>query len=126
MKKTLIIGIVVLLLVICIVPIPRKIDGTFPCMDQDGKETVVTVKGTYYNYLIRKDQFEGVLIDENGFEYPSIGKQKIIPDTFKDKTTLGIHFAYTDYSNEDAMNVLFVSAYFEEDLKSIYYCVFLD
>ena len=105
MKKALIIGIVVLLLVICIVPISRKIDGAFPCMDQDGKETVVTVKGTYYNYLIRKDQFEGVLIDENGFEYPSIGKQKIIPDTFKDKTTLGIHFAYTDYSNEDAMNV---------------------
>lgn len=123
--KKLILGcLIVLVLIVCLVPIPKKIDGSFPCMNQDRKDIVVTVKGTYYNYLIRKDQFKGVLIDEKGFEYPSIEKQRIEPDTFKDKTTLGIHFAYIDF--EDEMRTYFASAYFEENLEEIYYCVLMD
>lgn len=124
MKKVMIVGLVVLLVAVYLIPIPRKIDGSFTCMNQDGMDTVVTVKGTYYNYLMRKDRFDGVLIDEKGFEYPSIENQRIEPDTFKDKTTLGIHFSYIDF--EDEMKTYFASVYFYEDLDGIYYCVFID
>lgn len=54
--KKLILGcLIVVVLIVCLVTIPKKIDGSFPCMNQDRNDIVVTVKGTYYNYLIRRD-----------------------------------------------------------------------
>ena len=121
-KKIILACLAVVILLICVVPFPKKIDGTFPTIDQDGKDTVVTVKGTYYDYLIRKDQFDGVLIDETGFEYPSIKKQGIISETsINDKMALPIGFAYSD-----GKNALFVNTYFETDLTGIIYCIFMD
>lgn len=112
----------VVLPVICFVPFPKKIDGTFPTLNQDAQDTIVTVKGTYYNYLIRKDKFDGVLIDETGFEYPAMGEEsKISKSTIKDEEALPIHFVY-----DDGKKVLFATAWFKTDLSGIHYCVFID
>ena len=120
-KKHIIIGLIVIILLVCMTPFPKKIDGVFPTIDQDGKDTIVTVKGTYYDYLIRRDKFNGVLIDETGFEYPSIKKQGVIAETsINDKMALPIGFAYSDGKNSE-----FVTAYFETDLTEIIYCVFM-
>lgn len=121
-KKLILSCLIAVVLLICIVPFPKKIDGTFPTVDQDGKDTVVTVKGTYYDYLIRKDQFDGVLIDETGFEYPATGKMSSISKTtIQDKEALPISFVYFDGKVS-----LFVTAYFDVDLSKIHYCVFMD
>lgn len=123
MKKRLVGAcVIIVLLLVCIVPVPKKIDGTFPTINQDGNNIIVTVKGTYHNYLIRKDQFDGVLIDETGFEYPAIKKQGVISETsINDKKALPIGFAYSDGENAS-----FATAYFEADLTGIIYCVFMD
>ena len=121
-KMKYILACLIVVLLVCIIPFPKKIDGTFPTIDQDGKDTVVTVKGTYYDYLIRKDQFDGVLIDETGVEYPSVEKSNVISETsVNDKVALPINFVY-----DDGKKVLFATAWFETDLTGIIYCVFMD
>ena len=118
-KKHISICLIVIILLVCTLPFPKKIDGVFPTIYQDGKETIVTVKGTYYDYLILHDKFNGVLIDETGFEYPSVKKQDIISETsVNDKIALPIQFAYVYEGKAE-----FVTAYFEEDLAEIIYCI---
>ena len=120
-RKHIIRCLIVIILLVCILPFPKKIDGVFPTIDQDGKDTIVTVKGTYYDYLILHDKFSGVLIDETGFEYPSVKNQDIISETsVNDKIALPIEFAYFNGENAE-----FVTAYFEEDLTEIIYCIFM-
>ncbi len=67
-KKLIITSAVILFVgfvLVCIIPIARKIDKTLDCVEyhmgqsDDMKKTTMTIKGTYYDFLFTDDSFLG-------------------------------------------------------------------
>lgn len=67
LKKWLLTGIPVILLVaaVCLLPFPKKMDIAqggvlWKCdMPEEAQSTTVTIKGTYWDYLLLEDKFDG-------------------------------------------------------------------
>lgn len=75
MKKYFIICISIVLLLVLLVPVPRKIEESYTChvLDQEdpnfSSTATISFSGTYSDYLFRNDRFEGSITCE---EYPII------------------------------------------------------
>lgn len=124
-RKIFIYILVAVILFACIFPFPKKIDNSFRTLDQNNNEITITIKGTCYFYLIRRDKFDGILIDENGKEYPAVQKQDLekIPIGVEENLAIPVNFAYLDI---DAMETEFVNVYFDEKMENVYQCAFIE
>mgnify|MGYP003310280280 CR=1 FL=1 len=114
--------ITVSVLLVLFVPINRKVDMTLPCTVLDQKNeafkdiTEVTFFGTYSDYLLKKDKFEGII---------SCDKYKIM-----DADTMPVLIEVGDYTYQHLRNIINygvtfditypATIYAEEDFQSFF------
>lgn len=105
------VAVALVIVLICLLPWPRSISVTHPAViwrcssPEEEQLTTLTVNGTYYDYLIREDNFKGTLRVEG---MPETQGLTSIMDM--EGTQLGIW-----YENEDAKMKSFGSMFVRKD-----------
>ena len=123
-KKISIWVIVLLFLTVSIFPYKKDINNLYNTTDYGGKKITVGIKGTYHNYLIRKDTFKGTLTDEAGRKYVAVDKMDLIEQTIglKEEVAMGVTFVSQDINMQETS---FAIVYFDKKFESVYQCDFI-